>query len=392
MSQMQGAWIRRGYRISKMTHSVHRIHCHFEGEHPAYYDKNDDEQKKKSKIAAATLCFLQCMKVMSARPELRDLTFEQLCNRMRYDEKKKMFVEYKRPSYAEKNLYYLPPAIYTIFPGNLEKYGLYVLVRERAGYTSFEELRTDPSGVVQTSFMEAARAMGLIDDDREWDVTLKIGTSVYTGYMSRVLFGTILANCDPPNPRELWEKYKDKIIDRDANATVEELYNRALIHIKMMLKQRNKKYKSFGLPKVVPDALGDRIKKDLSRRAAERKADEMRRQLNAEQKELADDMIVSIRDKKNSRRLFMVTGSGGCGKTFLYTYVYNWCLANNFTRCWRSLPLASHRLCCQTASPLTRHSRFHSTRRSTELRTLTPQKEDSKFCPKLTSLSGTRFR
>ena len=34
----------------------------------------------------------------------------------------------------------------------------------------------------------------------------------YTGHKLRVFFATIISNCEPSNPFELWDKYSEKLM------------------------------------------------------------------------------------------------------------------------------------------------------------------------------------
>jgi len=81
----------------------------------------------------------------------------------------------------------------------------------KAGATSFADLRTHNNWQYAT-FTEAAIAIGLIDSDEEWKLTLTEAYSFMTsGNEMRKLFCVILSQCRPSNPGSLWNKFKDEL-------------------------------------------------------------------------------------------------------------------------------------------------------------------------------------
>ncbi|GFS85078.1 ATP-dependent DNA helicase [Trichonephila clavipes] len=62
--------------------------------------------------------------------------------------------------------------IYTVHPGNAEYYYLRLFLHKIPGPTSFTALKI-VAGITQTSFQEACRALGLLEDDAHWNSTLK---------------------------------------------------------------------------------------------------------------------------------------------------------------------------------------------------------------------------
>lgn len=240
---------------------------------------------------------------------------------MKYD-KKTGFSDYIRKDQIEKNVAYVTP----VSSNNLELYAVYALVRERSGYCSFEELRTDPkTGITHDTFEEAARKMGIIEEDKEWDNLLTMASKFALAYHCRALFASILANCAPPDPLGLWEKHKKCMMDPTKNPSITERIReqRALKHIKSMLKANGKKYKNYNLPKLEADPFHDAQLQEQAK-DAEEKLREMTPLLTMEQANIIADITTCIQDDSCTERLYCVTGSGGCGKTFIYKYIYYW--------------------------------------------------------------------
>ena len=94
-------------------------------------------------------------------------------------------------------IYYVPPTAG-------EKYYLRMLLNIVRGSCSYEEIRT-VNGVLYATFKEACYALGLLEDDKEWDDCLKEASTWGTGTQLRQLFSTILLHCEVVDPGHLWE-------------------------------------------------------------------------------------------------------------------------------------------------------------------------------------------
>jgi hypothetical protein len=80
------------------------------------------------------------------------------------------------------------------------------------GPISFEDLRTF-EGVEHSNFRAACLARGLLQDDYEWKQCLEEAHHMQTGYQLRNLFITILRDCHPTKPGELWGFFSQHICD-----------------------------------------------------------------------------------------------------------------------------------------------------------------------------------
>ena len=100
-----------------------------------------------------------------------------------------------------------------------EVFYLRLLLSNRKGCTSFEDLRTVPvqiegaeEGVTEPRLMEtyhdACIALGLTDNDGEWHAAMTEATDFSTAAMPRGLMVTILLECAPAQPLRLWEEHK----------------------------------------------------------------------------------------------------------------------------------------------------------------------------------------
>jgi hypothetical protein len=93
--------------------------------------------------------------------------------------------------------------IYNVSPRDTELYHLRLLLLHQKGCMSFEDVRT-VRGVMYPTYQEAAAALGLLDDDREWDQCLEEAAAKEMPRHLRQLFATILAYCNVSNIAQLW--------------------------------------------------------------------------------------------------------------------------------------------------------------------------------------------
>ena len=81
--------------------------------------------------------------------------------------------------------------IYQVHPSHPERFALRLLLLHRKGVTSFEDLRTI-DGYLHETFKDAARAMGLLEDDTEHRRCLQEASIMNMPSQMRQLFATLL--------------------------------------------------------------------------------------------------------------------------------------------------------------------------------------------------------
>ena len=98
--------------------------------------------------------------------------------------------------------------IYTIHPKNDDSFYLRLLLVNVRGPTSFESLRT-VNGTVCATFREACQQLQLLEHDNHWNQTMDDAIAASHATEVRTLFAMIIATCQPSNPRQLWDTYKN---------------------------------------------------------------------------------------------------------------------------------------------------------------------------------------
>ena len=116
-------------------------------------------------------------------------------------------------------------------------------------------------GVVCASYKDACFLRGLLQDNREWDVTLREAATFQSGRQLRSLFATILVFCEVTNPLALWEQHYASLVDdivyrsqvENLNWSDEEIKHIALRQVDRILKQHGKSLADYP-PMLIPPA------------------------------------------------------------------------------------------------------------------------------------------
>ena len=93
--------------------------------------------------------------------------------------------------------------VYSANPGGGERYFLRMLLNHVIGCTCYQDIRTLPDGTVCTTFKEACRRRGLLEDDQESDDCLTEAATCAMPAQLRQLFVTILLFNEPCDPLAL---------------------------------------------------------------------------------------------------------------------------------------------------------------------------------------------
>ena len=105
-------------------------------------------------------------------PEARRLTYANFPTQWVYNKQTKKWKPRQRGNSIGR--------IYFVHPAAGEQYYLRMLLNIVCGATSFENLRT-VNGILYPSFKEACIALGLLQNDEEWDLCLKEAAQIQTG-------------------------------------------------------------------------------------------------------------------------------------------------------------------------------------------------------------------
>nr|XP_018911732.1 PREDICTED: uncharacterized protein LOC109040297 [Bemisia tabaci] len=221
--------------------------------------------------------------------------------------------------------------VYTVHPANRECYYLRMLLHHIRGPTSFQALRT-VNGVQYETYQSACNALGLLEDDSNWDHTLAEAKLCDSPSQMRNLFSTLLVFCGLSDPMFLWNKYKESLSE-DIMHGHQRLFNSAVPIFsrwveneclkkleEIVLSVGGQPLSSYGLPS--PQKSDDMGLNQEYLREISYDQNEMQNivtenliKLTDEQRSLYDEILLSINN--SSGVTFFLDAPGGTGKTFL---------------------------------------------------------------------------
>lgn len=233
--------------------------------------------------------------------------------------------------------------MYFVSPSSGEKFYLRLLLNHVPGATSFEFLRTI-DGVVHPTYKDAAKSLGLLQNDDEWDKVLQEASGVMMPALLCELFATLLIFNSPTDPLSLWEKHKlacceDILRTERETASDPQLQltpvmcDVALRKVQESLRCHGKSLTDFpnmpippappvavdAVPRIIQDQLGyDRTA--LAVRVLRDTA-----MMTVDQKVVYDTVIAALHALRApgdlDPRAFFVDSPGGCGKTFMFNLI-----------------------------------------------------------------------
>lgn len=230
--------------------------------------------------------------------------------------------------------------VYNVTPREVEKYHLRLLLYHVPGAKDFRDLRI-VNGDEQPTYQAAARLLGLLSGQQEWNDCLEQATHYQMPYAMRQLFAIILAFCSPGDPLELWVQHRDALAEDFRQAARAELqdsslpfndyiYDQALLAIEDVmigLSRSLTDFRCFTLPEDTRRGDHDdssepfiiREHRSLTRRL--QLLPEPTLSFNEDQQRIYDAIFQSLRSPGNMSKVFFVDGPGGTGKTHLFNSI-----------------------------------------------------------------------
>ncbi|XP_074327851.1 uncharacterized protein LOC141665769 [Apium graveolens] len=215
-----------------------------------------------------------------------------------------------------------------------EPWFLRLLLTKVRGPTSFKSIRT-VNGICFSTFRDACREYGLLDDDKEWHEVLSQAAAGGLPPQIRQLFVHIIVNCKVTDLWLLWDTHWRSMIDdillarREISKNSSLLLNDmqlqfyALAEIDKLLRSIDKCLKKYDqLPQppatYLNNGTNNLILEETSYNIVEMEKEysKLLQVCTEQQMSVYDAVMGAVHG--GSGGLFFVYGSGGCGKTFLW--------------------------------------------------------------------------
>ena len=280
-----------------------------------YFQGNADDQALKTAMQRDSK-LTGWFKVNIADPLARHLLYVQMP--YEYIWRDKSWHRRKNEGYAERVI----PRLHTTNPRDRELFSLRLLLLHVPGATSFEYLRT-VNGELHPSISSAAKALRLLENDRECDDCLAEAVFFQMPRQLRQLFAFICISADAKvDVNQLWIKYKHYLcedflkrkIPVDASETL------ALAYMQDILRSNGLSLEKLGLPSVqyVPSEDSSFSDDDYLKFCSDLEVT-----LNDDQKKFVEPFRNAFISNKPGDRLFFIDGAAGTGKTHLYNYLFH---------------------------------------------------------------------
>jgi hypothetical protein len=327
VSSCEALWRLYLFPMQEHTPPIVRLQVHLPDQQPIIFEEDEDGNVRDlvdtnpDHDTTLTAWF----KANSQLEVNRDLLYQDFPSRMVWNKSTYKWTPRKWDTLAIGRMYHAHPT-------SGERFYLRLLLTCVRGATSFEYLYTF-DGVRHPSFKEACIARGLLDDDREWHQCLNEAKDMQMGEQLRHLFVTILRECTPARPRELWDTFwPDICVDLKyrlqqhldiAEPTDAQVQDYGLFLIDKLLSHTGKRLQEWDcMPQIQEDwgqVLGNHLimeqrDYDLEKQATD--AAHCMARLNPDQSAAFEKITSAV--SNNSGQIFFLHGPGGTGKTYLY--------------------------------------------------------------------------
>jgi hypothetical protein len=225
--------------------------------------------------------------------------------------------------------------MYTCNPLAGERYYLRLLLTIIPGAQSFQHLRTI-AGQEYPTFKKACAALGVLDDDQEWNACFTEAVTFATGHSLRILFSMALIYQEISDPLALWTRFAEHLCDDlthrlelHPQSGIQIPQNLQNIHldyglylISEFLAAAQKTLQEFNLPlpevewkqQVQNDLIAEELEYDRQDQADITQT--LVPMLNEKQLESYNSIMRSLEQPIATH--FFLQGPAGTGKTFLY--------------------------------------------------------------------------
>ena len=260
----------------------------------------------------------------------RDLLYQDFPSRMVWSKKTHKWTPRKQNYFAIGRMYHAHPT-------SGERFYLRLLLTCVKGATSFLDICTF-EGTEYLLFRDACRARGLLEDDHEWHQCLTEASHMAVGHQLRHLFVSILRDCTPAAPRELWDTFAPHICDDlrrlllrlrpQFDPSDADILDYGLYLIDKLLSYTGKRLREWeDMPLIVKNwgqIIGNPFiieQRDYDPQREARLAEEHIATFTQDQQSAFEKITSAI--NTGSGETFFLHGPGGTGKTYLYNTLCN---------------------------------------------------------------------
>ena len=227
--------------------------------------------------------------------------------------------------------------INAVSPAQGERYFLRMMLTHTTGATCYSDLR-NVDGTMYETFKEACKAMGLLEDDSEWENVLEEVTEFGSGQQIRAIFAVLLQFCQPTDPFKLYEKFKNDMSEDFVYSKIKNgeysraevdmtwIFNQVLISIDEQLCQMGGSLSSFTeMPQTKDLTPEEKLARTFSEEyfdpnAMSQIVSKLKPDLNDGQAYLCEELHQAVHGE-GDKKAFVVSSPGGFGKTYAFQVI-----------------------------------------------------------------------
>ncbi|XP_049381178.1 uncharacterized protein LOC125845678 [Solanum stenotomum] len=309
--------------------AVERLPFHLQGQNTIIFKESRTTESVLSRPNLEKTKFTKWFEANKEYPDARELTYSDFPTRWVWNGRDKQWT-WRKKRHAVGRIYFA-------HPGSGERFYMRMLLNFVKGCTSFESIRKI-NGVDHKTYIEACYALGLLDDDKEWNDCLSEAAQWASENELRHLFVTILMNCQVSNTRKLWENnhailskdimhiQQKRLQFNDLQPNTKQIKAYTLFEIESILLKMGRSLKDIeGMP--LPDStlmrnVGNRLineELDYDKEKLQILHDQSLAMLNTCQRVAYKAIITSVHNEEG--KLFFIHGHGDTGKTFLWNTI-----------------------------------------------------------------------
>jgi flagellar biosynthesis GTPase FlhF len=307
--------------LDEKSHSITRLDLHLPDQQIVYYKPDEDIKKKLEKAETKHTTLTAWFELNKVNSDARDLYYHEIPEKFTFkkndDDTNKIWAK-KGGETGRIN----KPCIgrmYTAHPSQGELFYLRLLLLHVKGAQSWKDLLIVEEHECE-NFEEAARKMGLIEDEKEWENYFEEAVTYATAPKLREIFVSILNHGEKLNVKGLWEKFKEDMYEDFVyqKNSVERSEQLAKADIERQLQQTKKSLIDYGIE--LPNIEFE--EEDFWDLEEERKVgNQMREQMNRRQRKVTNyvfEKIDQLKKGKLKNGCVYIDGPGGSGKTYTY--------------------------------------------------------------------------
>lgn len=226
---------------------VYRLGFHEAGNPPITWEEGMTDEQLRARLAAAKSPLMAWFEYNAQHHhgDHRNLLFRQFPT----------FFVWLSPRWVPRQRGNVIARVYVAYPSQGEVFYIRLLLTERRGVISFEDLRT-VDDVLCDTFREAARRLGMVEDNSAWQTMFDETAPFRTAHVLRLLFVNVLME-GAGDPIALWHYIADALSDdlitriegRDIPQDLQNPHHDfALYLMEKNLRAGNRSLSDFGLP------------------------------------------------------------------------------------------------------------------------------------------------